>query len=336
VDTLTLGLDRSGLIDWYRANRARSAAIFASLAPEAYYDAPIPLRHPFVFYDGHLPAFSSIVLHGNALGGAPIDAAAEALFQRGIDPADVDAAGRLRRADWPSRDEVRALSRRWDDAVIDDLAHARLEDPANPLLDRAEAVFTILEHEPMHHETLLYLVAQLPSGAKRELVPEVSDLMPARRDPVAIAAGTATLGRRRGAGFGWDNEFDEHAVAVGAFGIDVHDVTNGEYLAFVRDGGPMPTFWRERDGGLFLRTTYAEIPLPASWPVYVAHDQAAAFAAWSGARLPTEAEYHRAAYGTPGGDERPFPWATQPPTRRAATSTFAASIRNRSAARRPA
>jgi iron(II)-dependent oxidoreductase len=313
VDTLTSELDRAGLIDWYRANRSRSASIFASLTPEAYYEAPIPLRHPFVFYDGHLPGFSYIVLHRQALGGAPIDAEAEALFQRGIDPADVDSAGRLRRTDWPARDAVRRLTERWDDAVIADLAHARLDDPSNPLLVDAQAAYTILEHEPMHHETLLYIVAQLPASAKRRLVPEVRDLLPQRRDPVAIPRGDATLGKRREAGFGWDNEFDEHVVAVGAFGIDVHDVTNAEYRAFVRDGGELPPFWIERDGELLLRTTYAEIPLPGSWPVYATHDQAAAFAAWSGARLPTEAEYHRAAFGTPSGDERAFPWGGDAP-----------------------
>ncbi len=312
MDTLTRGLDRAGLIDWYRANRSRSASIFASLTSEAYYEAPIPLRHPFVFYDGHLPGFSFIVLHRRALGGGPIDAEAEALFQRGIDPADVDSAGRMRRTDWPARDDVRRLTERWDDAVIDDLAHAPIDDGSNPLLVDAQAAYTILEHEPMHHETLLYIVAQLPAEAKRLLVPEVRDVMPARRDPVAIPRGIATLGKGRDAGFGWDNEFDEHAVDVAAFGIDAHDVTNADYRAFVRDGGALPPFWIERDGELLLRTTYAEIPLPASWPVYVTHDQATAFAAWSGARLPTEAEYHRAAYGTPAGDERAFPWGDAP------------------------
>ena len=70
---MTLLSDRAGLVDWYRTNRARSAAIFGSLTQSAYYAAPIPLRHPFVFYDGHLPAFSYIVLHRRALGGAPVD-----------------------------------------------------------------------------------------------------------------------------------------------------------------------------------------------------------------------------------------------------------------------
>jgi formylglycine-generating enzyme required for sulfatase activity len=141
----------------------------------------------------------------------------------------------------------------------------------------------------------------------------VRDNPPPAREPIAIAAGSATLGRRRGEGFGWDNEFDQHVVDVAAFGIDAHDVTNGDYLKFVRDGGAPPPFWIERDGAWWLRGVYHEMPLPQSWPVYATHAGAEAFCAWSGARLPTEAEYHRAAFGTPAGHERPFPWGDAAP-----------------------
>ncbi len=55
-------------------------------------------------------------------------------------------------------------------------------------------------------------------------------------------------------------------------------------------------------------------PLPLDWPVYVTHEEASAFAAWSGKRLPTEAEFHRAAYGTKHGEEeRAYPWGDEQP-----------------------
>jgi formylglycine-generating enzyme required for sulfatase activity len=50
-----------------------------------------------------------------------------------------------------------------------------------------------------------------------------------------------------------------------------------------------------------------------AWPVYVTHDEARAFARWKGRRMPTEAEYHRAAFGTPSGEERRHPWGDEPP-----------------------
>jgi formylglycine-generating enzyme required for sulfatase activity len=62
-----------------------------------------------------------------------------------------------------------------------------------------------------------------------------------------------------------------------------------------------------------LRGAFEELPLPLSWPVYVTHRQAEAYAKWAGMRLPTEAEYHRAAFGTPAGEERPHPWGDDEP-----------------------
>jgi iron(II)-dependent oxidoreductase len=313
VETLSLLLDRAALVERYRSGRTRSAQLFASVAPSAYYEAPIPLRHPFVFYEGHLPGFAYLVLHERALHGAQLDPRLEFLFERGIDPSTIDLANRHRRDDWPDRAAVRHFGEACDTALIDDIAHAALDDPSNPLLVGAEALFNILEHEEMHHETLTYIIHRLPADAKRGPRIDVRDVMPTRRDPIAIAAGRATLGQRRGEAFGWDNEFDIHTVDVRAFGIDAHDVTNGDYLAFVREGGTPPPFWIERDGGWSLRCVYGEISLPLSWPVYASHDDAEAFVAWSGARLPSEAEYHRAAFGTPAGEERAFPWGCAAP-----------------------
>ncbi len=311
METLSaVELDRAALAAQYRANRARSAELFALIDPAVYYIAPIPLRHPFVFYEGHLPAFSFITLLRDALGAPSIDRRLEDLFNRGIDPDSLDAARRHARDDWPSRAEVRAFAARCDEVVLAAYAGARLDDPANPQLTGAQAAYTILEHEEMHHETLLYIVHRLPDERKRAGRFQHRDVAVAKREPIAVAAGPATLGVARDSiAFGWDNEFDEHVVDVGAFGCDAFDVTNGEFLDFVRAGGPVPPFWVEDGNGGWLLRTFAErIPLPLSWPVYCTNAQAAAYAAWSGARLLTEAEYHRAAYGSPAGDERHQPW----------------------------
>ncbi len=298
----------------YRANRRRTANLFALIAPEAYETAPIPLRHPFVFYDGHIPGFAYVTLVRDALGRGSIDPHLERLFDRGIDPRDASAASAHKRSAWPDRAAVRAFGDACDGAILDALAHARLEDDANPRLVRAQAAYTILEHEEMHHETLTYIVHRLARELQRGPLGAHRDAAPARRDPVAIAPGRATLGAPHDAlAFGWDNEFDEHAVDVAAFAVDAHDVTNGEYLEFLRDGGPTPPNWVERDGELMLRACFEDLPLPHSWPVWCTQQQAAAFARWSGARLMTEPEFHRAAYGTPHGDERPHPWGDDAP-----------------------
>ncbi|HET7813657.1 MAG TPA: SUMF1/EgtB/PvdO family nonheme iron enzyme [Candidatus Baltobacteraceae bacterium] len=305
---------RAALADWYLRNRERSARLFALIDQDAYYSRPIPLRHPFAFYEGHLPAFSYLTLNERGLGEAPLDARLEKLFERGIDPGSADDAKRHDRSDWPSKEEIEAFGRACDERVLQAIANAPFLDDAKPRLVRAEAAYTMLEHEPMHHETLTYIIHRLDPSLKGRVEQDHHDSTPPVNDFVAVPAGIATLGARRGEiPFGWDNEYDEHEVDVPAFSVQRYPVTNGDYLQFVHAGGPRPPFWVERDGEFRLRGVFEDLPLPLSWPVYASHDQAEAYAQWKRCRLMTEAEYHRAAFGTPSGEERPFPWGDQAP-----------------------
>ncbi|HLW37051.1 MAG TPA: SUMF1/EgtB/PvdO family nonheme iron enzyme [Candidatus Eremiobacteraceae bacterium] len=312
-NVLSPTLERADLLDWYRRNRERSLQLFDMIDPDAYYSKPIPLRHPIVFYEGHLPAFSFITLARNALGRPSIDAQLEKLFQRGIDPADEKAAAAHAVAAWPSRQEVRAFGRACDEAIV--LAMLEMRGAHSGDLP-VQAAYTILEHEQMHHETLLYIYHQLPYHLKHRPANGAPppDATPPQYARAKVPAGSATLGARRGETFGWDNEFEQTVVEVPAFEIDAHSVTNADYLAFVKAGGPVPSFWSEKDGRWLLQCMFEEVPLPASWPVYVTHEHAAAFAEWKGMRLPTEAEFHRAAFGTPSGGERAYPWGAEPPS----------------------
>lgn len=67
---------------------------------------------------------------------------------------------------------------------------------------------------------------------------------------------------------------------------------------------------------------FAEIPLPLDWPVYVSHDEASAYARWVGKELPSEAQWHRAAYGTRNGNERAYPWGAEAPSARRGNFDF--------------
>ncbi|HEY6485407.1 MAG TPA: SUMF1/EgtB/PvdO family nonheme iron enzyme [Candidatus Cybelea sp.] len=310
-------IDRAGMLARYRENRKRSARLFGLVHEDAFYDRPIPLRHPFAFYEGHIPAFSYFTLNERSLGETVLDAALERLFERGIDPSSRDEARRHARSDWPARDAVAAFGVQCDTAVEGALHSGAIDDPSNPRLVRAQAAWTILEHEEMHHETLLYIIHQLEPSRKQRIAQEHRDHADPQSPLIRVEPGTATLGARPDEiPFGWDNEFGRTTVEVAGFDIMRYPVTNGAWLRFVAEGGPAPIFWKKRDGAWFLRTLFEEIPLPLSWPVYITHRQAEAYAAWAGMRLPTEAEYHRAAYGAPDGSERAFPWGTQEPQAR--------------------
>src|SRR5262245_1621213 len=118
----------------YQALRSRSEALFDLLTSDAYYSQPISLRHPIVFYEGHLPAFSFNTLVRKALGGLSIDPHLERLFARGIDPEDTNGASDPETG-WPSRTRVQEFAAEADSRVLDALArgdwvrqgHARLD-----------------------------------------------------------------------------------------------------------------------------------------------------------------------------------------------------------------
>jgi len=240
MTTATTALNRDALADWYRENRQRSRQLFDLVSPEAYYARPISLRHPIVFYEGHLPAFSLNTLVKKGLGRGGVDERLERLFARGIDPEDEASASQSQRAEWPSRDQVRGFADECDAHILEALANAPLEQPGHPLLHEAQAVYAILEHEAMHQETMLYMWHQLSYEHKQapaETSPDDSGTTPSAAR-VTVPGGRATLGARPGEiPFGWDNEFPGLVVDVAAFEIDVHDVTNELFMDFVEAGG---------------------------------------------------------------------------------------------------
>ena len=329
-------VDREACITWFRNTRERTAGLFDLLSPDAYYEQPIPLRYPVVFYEGHIPAFSVNTLIKRGLGRPGVDGGLEALFARGIDPENQAAADGSAVASWPSRETVRGYADEADRLIVDALEHADVEREGHPVLHRGQAVFTLIEHEELHQETLAYMWHRLPPALKRrpaDAGPVTGGGAPAV-DRVRVPAGRATLGAERdGIPFGWDNEFPSLAVDVPAFVIDRHNVTNHAFLEFVEAGGYAdrrwwtetdwawreaagvrhPAFWVRRGDAWRWRGMFETVPLPPAWPVWVTQAEAAAYARWKGARLPTEAEFHRAAYGTPDGIERPHPWGDEPP-----------------------
>jgi ergothioneine biosynthesis protein EgtB len=258
------------------------------------------------------------------------------LFAFGIDPVGGGLPTDVP-ADWPALDAVGAyvrdirgaLDRNLDKSALDSNFAAHGDFPLHTLLEVA------IEHRLMHLETLSYMLHQLPLDMKVRQPNSLYLVGPAAlQRAISIPAGAARLGlSRQTPSFGWDNEFEAHTVDVPGFEIDQYKVTNRQYLDFVAAGGyetrafwndvdwdwktsnaiTQPLFWM-KDGERWLwRTMFDEVPLPLDWPVYVSHAEASAYARWAGESLPTEAEWQRAAYGSPSGEARNYPWGNQPP-----------------------
>ena len=320
------------LLAEFRRLRSRSRAIFACVHEAAFLDRPIPLRHPFLFYEGHLDAFNWNTCFRHVLGQPSFHLAFDDLFARGIDPATVQGTPEYEA--WPSRAEVQAYSREVEARLSDLLERATtMQDLPVPLQD-GHVLHILLEHEAMHHETLMYLLQQLPPDCKTPIAgvlePDTSEAPPPHM--VDIPVGIARVGARPGEyPFSWDNERPCHEIEVPAFRIDAFNVTNAQFRAFIEDGGYAHAgFWDERsiaiirerghahpvgwipDGSSWLyRDTFTIRPLPESWPAIVTWAEARAYARYRGLDLPTEAEWHRAASGD--GQTGPLQRGTVPP-----------------------
>jgi formylglycine-generating enzyme required for sulfatase activity len=267
--------------------RDQSDKLFRLITRGTLYERPVAERHRLIFYLGHLDAFDWNLLARRGMSAPAFHAEFDRLFERGIDPepgkAPADSAN-----DWPREGEVKSYRQRtraWIDAHLEEM------DPW--ILQMA------IEHRHMHAETLAYLMHGLPydrkvSGERETLLRP----QPAPANPmVVIAPGVATLGKTRES-FGWDNEHLAHSLPVAAFRMSRFKIPNGEYLGFVKEGGPAPHFWRRENDQWFVRGMFAEIPLPLDWPVWVTWQQASAYATWKGFALPTEAQFLLAARQT--------------------------------------
>jgi len=325
--------------------RARTDALFEVISKSALYARPIAERHRLIFYLGHLEAFDWNLLGKRVFGLEPEQPMLDKLFAFGIDPTDGNLPDDPPSA-WPSEGEVRRYCEATRRRIDENLAE-RFAAPSEKTAELETLLNVAIEHRLMHAETLAYLIHQLPYDQKHNSHPELplgSGIGLLKSHFVDIPAGTATLGLpkteiegraagRNGEGFGWDNEFEENQQSVPAFRISAYPVTNGEFLEFFRAGGyndqslwrpedwewkisaavTHPFFWVARGNEWNYRGMFEELPLPLSWPVYVSYAEALAFARWAGKSLPSEAQWHRAAFGSPEGTESAYPWGNTEP-----------------------
>src|SRR5471032_2199713 len=162
IPTAPATFDRPAALGRFRRARARTRALFDLLAPAAYFERPIALRNPIVFYEGHLPAFAVDTLIKKGLGRPGVDEHLETIFARGIDHEEEAAAVARGNPAWPSRDVVRAYADAADALIESAIAGAELPRNDHPLLRDAQAVWAVLEHEEMHQETLAYMWHRVP------------------------------------------------------------------------------------------------------------------------------------------------------------------------------
>jgi len=277
--------------------RARTLRLIEGVGEEDLNRVHDPINSPLVWDLGHIAAFEELWLCRRA----------------GLEPLHPELARVYDAAQTPRSTRGEQPYLRLPDALrfleaVRERALATLAE-ADPLL-----VEMVLQHEHQHGETMLQTLQLAQPGTygpTRRTSWEEAVTTPPR---VRIPEGEFLLGGEDG--FSYDNERPRHRLRLAAFEIDARPVTNAGFSQFVEDGGyrwrevwdpagwawvrrhglERPLYWTEH--GEERRFDRIE-PLDPDLPVmHVSWYEADAFARWAGRRLPTEAEWERAATGT--------------------------------------
>ncbi|KAH8116694.1 DUF323 domain-containing protein [Phellopilus nigrolimitatus] len=310
--------------------KAWDTITFGMIPRSMLFTKPTDLRHIYLFYLGHIPAFLDIHLT-RLLGEAHSERESfKNYFEREID-AHIDNPSTCHphsevpddAGEWPTlesiinfRERVRARLAR----LYGDIASGKRQ------LTRkvARVLLMTLEHEGFHVETLLYMLMQgagAPGGtlpppgftappwdilAERwnSIPPPVeptvtlgpADVILGHGDPEALDDNLEVRFQDDNVEFGWDNEHPARKVLVETFRIEWRPVTNGDFYEFFKGDGKekvkLPASWIEINGETRVRTLYGPIPMKFAqhWPVLTSYDDISKYAGVKGGRLPTEAE----------------------------------------------
>ena len=298
----------------YLAVRRHTEDLAASLSPEDQCVQSMPDASPAKWHRAHTTwFFEQFVLLPHLAGYRPFDADYTYLFNSYYETVGArhprPERGLITR---PGAAEIARYR-----AHVDHEMQALLADPT--LSRRVRGLVELgLNHEQQHQELLvtdvLHAFAQNPLAPA--LWPGWQDTpVPGPTQFVPFAGGITEIGHSA-AGFAFDNETPRHRVLLHPYRLADRPVRNAEWLEFMADGGyrnatlwmsdgwatveaqgwTAPLYWRERDEAWWQMGPGGLQPLVADAPVrHVSWYEADAYARWSGARLPTEAEWENAA-----------------------------------------
>ncbi len=318
---------RSRVADLLAASRARSTALTDAVDEADLVAQHSPLMSPLVWDLAHIGSQEELWLVRDVGGREPLRPEIDGMY-------DAFQHSRASRVALPllTPAETSAYVAEVRDKALDALD--RTPRAGRRLVEQGFAFGMIVQHEQQHDETML-ATHQLRAGAPVLQAPAPPAGMSLQVGEVLVPAGPFTMGTSTEP-WALDNERPAHAVHVDAFWIDTAPVTNGEYAEFVAAGGyddrrwwttagwghrvdaglVAPRSW-ERDGGEWHRRRFGlmERIVTGEPVVHVCAHEADAYAAWAGKRLPTEAEWEKAARFDPAtGRSRRYPWGDEDPT----------------------
>lgn len=292
------------------AARDATLALVAGLDDRALAAQPHPDLSPIGWHLGHVAFTEAYWLHGKLAGD-------DQLWKPFVRAWSQGGRSKVARRELPARETLfgylEAVRERSRECL------GRVDPGSSDPLEREGYLAWLVEcHEHQHRETMSMVLSlgdapplDGPPASPRAAEPLVDD---GEAERLSIPGGHFVMGTD--AHLAYDNERRLHAVECDDFGLDAHPVTSAAWQRFLDDGGyddarlwtgagwrwkeaqgvSAPRGWRLRDGRWMRRRLDGLSPLDGREPVCgVSWFEADAFARWRGARLPTEAEWERAA-----------------------------------------
>ncbi len=325
--------DPGTLMGQFAATRAMTMEMVDGLEGDDFVVQTAPYTSPPKWHVGHVSWIYEVVMGridpGYRSQREDLSGYLNSYYQRFGEPGEKGRRGTFSR---PTTDEVLSYFRATSGRVAEFVASRSLDEAQARLLEIG------IHHECQHQELLAYDLQHMlggryePAGGKAAPPPPAD---PGAAGEARVGGGLYRLGHP-GGGFAYDIEMPEHAVYTEDYAIDRLPVTNGQYARFVEDGGysdyrhwladgwesvkengwDAPMYW-ERDGEGWQVDDFAgKHAVDPSEPVrHVSFYEADAYCRWAGKRLPTEAEWEKAALWDEGnGRKRRFPWGDGGPT----------------------
>jgi gamma-glutamyl hercynylcysteine S-oxide synthase len=309
--------------------RARTYELLAPVSDADLSAQHNPLMSPLVWDLAHIGNFEELWLVQQLLERPPMDDRYNQMFDAFKNPR----RDRVRLA-LPDRERARGYLQEVRTQALEALQDADLSG-SDPLTREGYVFSMVIQHEYQHNETMLATLQLMKPPGYRPKIParRPGALLPA--EMVLVEAGPFVLGTDDRS-VAYDNERPAHEITLPAYWIDAGPVTNDAFLAFIEDGGYKrrecwsdagwswkedaqlfaPQFWERVEGRWQVTRFGWTEPVNPRLPVqHVCYWEAEAYARWAGKRLPTEAEWEKAAsWEQTKGCKRSYPWGDEPPT----------------------